>query len=182
MRTLALATFLTSLVLMSLTGCNSSAEPEPTPDIAATVEAQVEERLSMAQKPEPSGNTQGSSPTSQLATPEIKPTVTLTPVLPVDAVQADQNPILHDAIWRGKTDIVQQLVDAGANVNAVDSDGDPLLHEAIWRGHTEIVRIMVAAGADVRATRPNGDTLIGEAIFRGHEEIVQILLDAGAGQ
>ena len=86
--------------------------------------------------------------------------------------------MLREAIWRGHTNVVRILVNAGADVNAEDSDGDPLLFEGVWRGHTEIVRILVNAGADVSAPDARGRSALSRAQFYDHPEIVQILLAA----
>ena len=71
----------------------------------------------------------------------------LRPGADVNAVDSEGNPVLHEAVWRGHTEIVSLLIEAGADVNAVDSEGNPVLHEAVWRGHTDIEAILRDAGA-----------------------------------
>ena len=102
----------------------------------------------------------------------------------VDQRDADNDPVLHEAIWRGHTDVVRSLVDAGADVDAKDSDDDPVLHEAIFRGHTEIVRILVNAGVDVNANDSRGRSALNRALFWAGDdsEIVPILLEAQSTQ
>lgn len=39
---------------------------------------------------------------------------------------------LHVAAVKGHTDIIQVLLDAGADVNAADSDGDVAIHYAVF--------------------------------------------------
>ena len=39
---------------------------------------------------------------------------------------------LHIAVVKGHTDIMQVLLDAGADVNAGDSDGDIAIHYAVF--------------------------------------------------
>ena len=41
---------------------------------------------------------------------------------------------LHNAASRGHKDIVELLIEKGANVNAKGSDGKTALHEAAFRG------------------------------------------------
>ena len=86
----------------------------------------------------------------------------------------------YDAIWRGETDAVRNLIAAGVDVNAVDEDGNPYLLEAIWRGHVEIVQVLATAGADVNARDSDNDPLLREAIWRDHREVTHILINAGA--
>ena len=65
----------------------------------------------------------------------------------MNAIDSDGDPLLWEAVWRGHTETVQLLVDAGADVNAKDSGGDTMLQEARFRGHSDIEEILLAAGA-----------------------------------
>ena len=51
------------------------------------------------------------------------------------------------AAWRGHTDTVKALLDAGANVNAQDGDGETALSLAMKEGHTETANALRNAGA-----------------------------------
>ena len=62
------------------------------------------------------------------------------------------------AIDRGHTNIVAQLLAAGADVNATHNDGYTALIFASYVGHAEIVAQLLAAGADVNATNDDGYT------------------------
>ncbi|MGI9504414.1 MAG: ankyrin repeat domain-containing protein [Geminicoccaceae bacterium] len=60
-------------------------------------------------------------------------------------------PPIHWAIWKGKTQIVDLLLDQGADIERRDPDRNATpLHYAIIYGRQEIVRLLVARGADLK--------------------------------
>ena len=89
-------------------------------------------------------------------------------------------PLLFTAIREFEPEIVQFLVDAGADVNARDSDDNPVLYWPVVWGQIEIMRILVDADADVHARDKRGDTLLHRAVWGSEPESVQFLLEAGA--
>ena len=87
---------------------------------------------------------------------------------------------LFGAIGHGNPEIVQCVVDAGADVDAKDADGDPILIRAIGHGNVEIVRIIVSDGqANVDAKDADGDPILIRAIGHGNVEIVRIIVSDG---
>lgn len=83
----------------------------------------------------------------------------------------------------GYTDIVRELLQAGANPRLLD----PMMnsspgHKAAYEGHPEVAQLLVADGRfDLDAQGPyNGYTALHDAIWHGHIETVKVLLDAGA--
>ena len=87
---------------------------------------------------------------------------------------------LFGAIGHGNTDIVQCVVDAGADVDAKDADGDPILILAIGHGNVEMVRIIVSDGqANVDAKDADGDPILIRAIGHGNAEMVRIIVSDG---
>ena len=87
---------------------------------------------------------------------------------------------LFRAIGHGNPEIVQCVVDAGADVDAKDADGDPVLVRAIAHGNVEIVRIIVSDGqANVDAKDADGDPVLVRAIGHGNAEIVRIIVSDG---
>ena len=58
---------------------------------------------------------------------------------------------LHEAAEAGRTDIVQLLLDAGADVEASDKYGRTPLHTACEFGNTTTVQLLLEQGADPNA-------------------------------
>jgi ankyrin repeat protein len=80
-------------------------------------------------------------------------------------------------------EVVQALIDGGADVSTRDDAGRTPLMFAAWRnGNPEMARTLVEAGAQVSAETEAGETpLILAAARTSAPEVVQALLAAGAG-
>ena len=95
---------------------------------------------------------------------------------------------LRGAARNGHTDVVEYLVEQGADVNFVDWRGDTALRGAARYGHLEIVKILVGSGADVNATDVDGRTALHHAVALrlwlgvdgGHLAVVEFLVGSGA--
>ncbi|NDD53983.1 hypothetical protein EBZ39_08920 [bacterium] len=98
--------------------------------------------------------------------------------------------LLHLAAWRGHTEIVQMLVDHGANVLLRDrsSCGSSPLHGVRKR---EIAQILLDAGADINARDNSGQTPLCAALSWGFRDfqryriesyldVAQFLVEKGA--
>ena len=110
----------------------------------------------------------------------------------------NQNPVkyvdgtLHLATHKGAIEIVEKLLNAGANANSTNSRGYSPLHIAAFAGQADIADLLLNAGADpsvVPKKAPNSDstlqgctgvTPLHFAAFHGHVDIVNNLLAAGA--
>lgn len=81
--------------------------------------------------------------------------------------------------WAINDEIIQILVDHGADVNA---NHGRALQVAAARGSVQTVQVLLAAGADINAPalRRNGKTTLQGAVLRGNIDLVKTLLDAGA--
>jgi hypothetical protein len=95
--------------------------------------------------------------------------------------RADEPTLLISAVMAGRPEIVQALIDAGADVNAQMEMLCPFsaLEFAIEDGHTEIVKLLLQAGASFQVEA--GFCLLVDAAERSNADIVQLLIDAGLG-
>lgn len=102
------------------------------------------------------------------------------------------NGTLHVSSAKGAVEIVEKLLNAGANPNAVNTRGYTPLHVAALAGHTAIVEALLNAGADLGSVPKEssesgyamrdcaGTTPLHFAARAGHTDIVDVLLAAGA--
>jgi ankyrin repeat protein len=97
---------------------------------------------------------------------------------------ARENPTeapVADAVMRGDTATVRQLIRQGLDVNASQADGMSALHWAAQRGDASSAQILVYAGARVDALTRNGNyTPLHLAAREGRGAVVQVLLANGA--
>ena len=93
---------------------------------------------------------------------------------------------LELACLTGKTKIVQELIEAGANVNTPGGEFGPPLQAACFQfgqrstNDPEIVRALIKAGANIDAFSKPGGTALAVAVHSLLPELVEVLLDAGA--
>ena len=80
----------------------------------------------------------------------------------------------------GLTDIVNQLIEEGQNINASDNTGTTILGWTAKAGQKETVKALLAAGVDVNISDVGRESPLIEAVRNGHHEVVKILLDHGA--
>jgi len=88
---------------------------------------------------------------------------------------------LYEAVLEGRNEIVELLIEAGANVNLKHGIyGDTPLYPAAIKGRKKICELLIAKGADVNAKRDNGRNPLHIAAFWGHTEVVKLLIAKGA--
>lgn len=88
--------------------------------------------------------------------------------------------LLFDAARLGRTDMIELLVQTGADVNAHDRRGFTPLILAAYAGQAETVEALIAAGAD--ACKPDttqGNTAQMGVAFKGNDAIAARLLQMG---
>ncbi len=96
------------------------------------------------------------------------------------SAMADLVPI-WEAAGRGKYEIVEEKLAAGANVNEPDTFfGETALHRAAKAGDLKMVQILLANGARVDLTDQYGETPLHFAIRGRNPEVIRLLLQQGA--
>ncbi len=77
----------------------------------------------------------------------------------IDALHPSSGaPMLTSAAFCGETEMVEMLLQKGADVNQRSSDGGTPLHVAVFMGRVEEARQLLAAGADPEAKDGSGNT------------------------
>lgn len=65
---------------------------------------------------------------------------------------------LHFAADYGQTDVIQCLIDNGADVNLPDKHGISPLLAAIWESHLDAVKLLLSKGARKDGKSPDGQS------------------------
>jgi ankyrin repeat protein len=75
----------------------------------------------------------------------------------------DGRPLILYASDYGQREIIQFLIEQGADVNAVDKHKISALLAAIWEGHGECVKLLLEKGADKSGKTPDGQSYVEAA-------------------
>ncbi|XP_034631682.1 poly [ADP-ribose] polymerase tankyrase-2 isoform X3 [Trachemys scripta elegans] len=87
---------------------------------------------------------------------------------------------LHFAAGFGRKEVVEYLLQSGANVHARDDGGLIPLHNACSFGHAEVVNLLLRHGADPNARDNWNYTPLHEAAIKGKIDVCIVLLQHGA--
>ena len=87
---------------------------------------------------------------------------------------------LYYAALLGLREVVELLLDKGADVNAQGGDFSNALQAASFRGHEAVVKLLLDKGANVNAQGGHYGNALQTASEGGHEQVVKLLLDKGA--
>ena len=104
----------------------------------------------------------------------------------VNARRKDSLTSLHMAAYKGRVEIVQVLINHGANTMLEDEEGETALHILSRGGYdsqeqgVRTARLLLERGVDVNARDKDGFTSLHEAALHGMAEVAQVLLDHGA--
>jgi ankyrin repeat protein len=82
---------------------------------------------------------------------------------------------LHGAVARRDLQIVNMLLEAGADPNARQERGFAPLHDAAANGSIPLVELLLKHGARADVKSDEGKTPADMATDRGHKEVVQML-------
>ncbi|KAF7495368.1 Poly [ADP-ribose] polymerase tankyrase-1 [Sarcoptes scabiei] len=95
-------------------------------------------------------------------------------------VDGRQSTPLHFAAGYNRLDVVEYLLEHGADVRAKDKGGLVPLHNACSYGHYEVAELLLKKGANVNATDLWKYTALHEAASKSKIDIVKLLLRHGA--
>ncbi len=97
----------------------------------------------------------------------------------VNAIDSDGLTPLHLAAEYGHRQIVELLLQEGADINAKSGFKRTPLHFAASSGHDEIVSLFIEKGAELNKNDSFVLTPIFQAAYNGHKNIVEMLLSNG---
>lgn len=98
-----------------------------------------------------------------------------------DAREAPRGSALHGAALNGHSEVVQKLIDWGADVNQMRFDNDATaLILAAQKGWLEVVSILLENGAEIEARDIQGRTPLSWASGNGHVHVVEELVERSA--
>jgi ankyrin repeat protein len=96
------------------------------------------------------------------------------------AVDPEGNTALMVAANKGRVSIVDEILQAGADVNVTNREGISPLMRAATQDDASILKKLIDAGADLHHTDVRGDTALSFAAARGRRGNAVLLLDSGA--
>ena len=82
---------------------------------------------------------------------------------------------LHWASWGVHKQIVEKLIEAGADVNVKDNNNNTPLHLSCRKGDIEVSKLLIDKGSDIHAKNWNGSTPLHLASVSGNDTLVRFL-------
>ena len=99
----------------------------------------------------------------------------------VNAAGKDNRTGLMIACMKANNNVINVLLNAGADPNIADGDGDTCLHYAAQNDCcTEVLQAIISHGIDVNATNKKHVTALIIACHKANADAINILLEAGA--
>lgn len=98
----------------------------------------------------------------------------------LEQTDRDGRTLLINAAFYNRLDIIEWLIQYGANINASDHVGNTALHAAVQEDNLSIVRFLLINGANVNQPNKFGNTPIWIVKPTQSKEIIDILLLFGA--
>lgn len=87
---------------------------------------------------------------------------------------------LNLAASRGRVEIVEKLLEMGADASIGDSENSQPIHNAAVSGHNEVIERLLAHGVDINVQDDNGMTAMIFSISYARQETFEYLLESGA--
>ena len=87
--------------------------------------------------------------------------------------------VLHYAVMRGNPEILQLLLDRGADINSRTRNGTTPLHTAVLYNRYEVAEKLLGKGADVNAQSASGATPLALASAARNRTIAELLRSRG---
>ena len=87
---------------------------------------------------------------------------------------ANETPLMS-AVKSENFQLVQLLIERGANLDAADEFGDTSLMMAAEKGNLSLINLLIGHGATIDITNILGETAATMAKINGHDEILQLL-------
>jgi ankyrin repeat protein len=97
-----------------------------------------------------------------------------------DLVEAAKDRYLNTAATDGKADVVEVLLDNGANVNCFSNGGFTPAHYAAQHGHRDTLERLIQRGADITAVSSKGCTPLHVAAKYHQYSTLELLIQKGA--
>ena len=98
----------------------------------------------------------------------------------VGAAEADGTTALHWAVRQNYLELVERLLQAGADANAANRYAVTPLKLAAVNGDAKLLERLLDAGGDVNAVGQDGETLLMTVARGGHVEAARLVLERGA--
>ncbi|XP_078309434.1 uncharacterized protein LOC144617865 [Crassostrea virginica] len=95
-------------------------------------------------------------------------------------VQGGRSTPIYAASRYGHVDVVDLLIECGAECNQSDEDGRTPIHAASEAGYVDVVDKLIEGGADFNQSDISGRTPIHCAIEAGHFDVADLLIKGGA--
>ena len=95
----------------------------------------------------------------------------------LDKAGEEKYTCLHLACKDGRVDVVEFILNNGADFNLRTMERETALHIAAHKGHTEVVKKLVEAGCPLEAKNVSGETALHEAAKTDQTEVIQYLSD-----
>ena len=96
----------------------------------------------------------------------------------IGARDKDGSTPLHCAVWKGHQQVVEVLLEAGADANAQNENdhwGTTPLHAAAHANQASIAKLLIDYGADVNAMDREGRTPMFHTTFHKARAVVKVL-------